>query len=480
LLLDGASRHPRVRCENAAVNKFTTFYNNIMRGSNKPTTPPRAAILPYGRVGLVLAVCSLVLVSLWQSFQRTVISSSKIGLHVILPHDQRMLSQLYAHATLTTRSPTPPTATLAPSTASPTGLYKPAFRPQETFEQAFSKYRAEHNPRVQDASAHFPTDNLLTLHCWGGSNNCVLASVSSLILAMLTNRTFLSKQTSAFANSINHTSSLRWIMSDAMVNFYHRELGRNIGTFRSEWRMESPPHIKVNRFPVHDLLCENFSVSFPHDVVDIHANNYFLPLIARNPYYKRQLEAWFGGGGGKDEDDNMYARIYRALVTPTQSVLDLKKDFFREAALGEPPERCLAVQVRTTMNKDNQQALNAIRRILHHKIKHNKNLTAGQAPVLYVASDNQGVRDLMTSFAAEEHIRVGFVTSIDLHQLSHEDNTHYSLAETLAAAECRLGLVVTRGSTFGYTMAALSRADTVIRFGGDGASRNSPRLSRSL
>jgi len=441
----------------------------------------------YGRVGLVAVLIVFGVLALIssgsgvQTLERSRLAASTSRFRDTMSHQMYHISTVAGGGALfddgddalerkSTASPTPQVeiraqVVVVPSTPPPVEpMAKTQPHERQTFEDAFAAYAAVHN-RI--ATSGIPQQGVLTLHCWGGFNNCALASASALILAMLTNRTLLvhrNAEQEAFARSVDQ-SRLKWVMDGAMVAKYHEVLGQNIPGVRGEWRMESPAHVRVDSFPISDLMCSDYAAVFSPQLVDIHANNYFIPAIAANPRYRAKIQEWFGHGapesGGHDGDDvPKYARVYRQLVGATPRVLEYKTRFLNEVTGGTG--NCIAVQVRTTMNKDNNQAAAALKLILAE-------LPADVKPNLYVVSDNQNVRAVMSGFAREHGLQPRFVTSVPLHDLAREENFEYSIAETLAAAECEWGLVVTRGSTFGYTITALSKARVVYRFGGSGA-----------
>jgi hypothetical protein len=358
-------------------------------------------------------------------------------------------------------SPLSPTASLVQP-----ALLRPAPVLRQTFEQALAEYAQLHRQIL----ANQAPQRYLTVHNWGGFNNFALSAASGLVLAMLTNRALLVK-----AGDVDRTNrimecvdqpQLKWILSGPLQQQFDQSLGRMIPNERSEWRMESPRHVSVHRFPVHHLLCSNFSDAFREATVDIHANTYFLPLIYQNAWYRAQILEWFGQDLG-----SVYPRIYKQLIVPSDSLAALANRF-RAEVVGDQAGNCLTVQVRTTMNIANDQVFPALDLVLQRATPRN----ASRPVFIYVATDQDEWRRQISEYALRKNISARFVTSVPLHVLKDENNVQFSLAETLVALECEMGVVVSRGSTFGYTIAALSKGRFAVRFGGDGASEETPRM----
>jgi Xyloglucan fucosyltransferase len=217
--------------------------------------------------------------------------------------------------------------------------------PSPAFQQAWERYKRMHNAytsamKNNDAKAVRASGmrGSIVVSPAGQLANRVMAPVSSFLLGMLSDRAAYLSFGSGYYASYSDLFESPGIEIEG-----HGSLG---GLGGASYNLPLAEPFPLSEDVLNDLACNDFTKGLgAAGIADgsqahltVASNQYFIPLIARNPHYKDTLAEWF-------PDGDIFGPLVRTLFRPSKAVVEMKEKFKREMKWDE--HYVIGLQVRT-------------------------------------------------------------------------------------------------------------------------------------
>ena len=292
-----------------------------------------------------------------------------------------------------------------------------------------SAYTQFHHASLANPS---PSTRYLYFVTWAGFANRVLALLSALVLAILTDRVLLVDD-DAFPADLFELP-IRWLASECA---YFSALPRT----SDEWRVvetEQKPFTAELAY----LGCANLSA--PRVLEYRSIAQYVVPVLLRNPNLR-------GAALLRELGDSPVQSLLRYLLPPSARVRERLAELLADA-----PQRPRSVGLQLRMHNTWVRAGN--RRLTDWAARcalHGWRAFGDADAVVHVASDDDAARAIVRRTVTARG--VPSVTSLALGSAATSENMTDAWLELLALSQSD-ALVTTGGSSFGYLARALSRA----------------------
>ena len=312
--------------------------------------------------------------------------------------------------------------------------------PPATFSAAWTAYKAMHAAKTSGAIG---MRGVIMVRPVGQLGNRVMAVASSVVLGMLTNRAVYATFEPGYYASIDDLFATSGVAWDAM------SAPGGGGSCTRSLSLAEPSTAATD---LAYLLCEDDAATLPgaddtsDDGICITSNQYFAPLLARNPAYAARLASLF------PRDGDMFGLIARELFQPSPTVAAMRDAFKSE--VGWSSSYVVGLQLRTggdfTDRGFAQHDWDLTLRVA------NALLPPGVPPsktVFFVATDIEWSRDAALVQLGRNGTRVlefgNFLRS------NTPRGCQQAFVDILLLAESN-DLVTTAWSTFGYMAAGLT------------------------
>ena len=294
---------------------------------------------------------------------------------------------------------------------------------------ALSAYTQFHRASLATPS---PSTRYLYFVTWAGFANRVLALLSALVLAILTDRVLLVDD-DAFPAGLFELP-IRWLASECA---YFSALPRT----PDEWRVVETEQTPFTAELAY-LGCANLSA--PRVLEYRSIAQYVVPVLLRNPNLR-------GAALLRELGDSPVQSLLRYLLPPSARVRERLAELLADA-----PQRPRSVGLQLRMHNTWVRAGN--RRLTDWAARcalHGWRAFGDADAVVHVASDDDAARAIVRRTVTARG--VPSVTSLALGSAATSENMTDAWLELLALSQSD-ALVTTGGSSFGYLARALSRA----------------------
>jgi hypothetical protein len=263
----------------------------------------------------------------------------------------------------------------------------------------------------------------------------------------------------------------------------------------THFRLMDPNGGHLKPFPFEQLSCADFDSAFPRQIIDLQANFWYGRLIQLNPHYRQRIRELFAADGDPPGiEPEIYGALVRVLLEPSPSVLRAKCDIQQRlfgastGGSGAPPLPCHALQVMSTQSSvnfgGNLQHLMQVRSMQVAVLVGNDGLvdfgaktvacaanraragskgTYTSAKKVFVAADRAlGLQETLTALKDKglEGVMQGEEGGLETRTNEREFLAGYM--DMLLMADCGGNVVVTQHSTYGYTIAAMSKSSEIV------------------
>ena len=316
--------------------------------------------------------------------------------------------------------------------------------PDSAFAVAWAAYRAMHAAKTRGGPEAAALRGAIIVQPVGQLGNRVMAIAAAFVLGLLTQRAVYANFAAGYyapASALFADAGLVWEAADAPSKALDGGCARTLALAEAQ---SSDAELSY-------LLCEDDSAAAPGsgagaDTVCVVSNQYFAPLLARNPAYAARLAALF------PQDGDMFGLIARELFRPSAEVAAMRDAY--KAEVGWADTYVVGLQLRTggdfTDRGFAQPDWDLTLRVANALLPAAPAAAAPRGAAFFVATDIEWSRDAALVQLARNDTRV--LEYGEFLRSNTPRGCQQALVDILLLAEAN-DLATTAWSTFGYMAA---------------------------